>query len=183
MHWYRLIGQGIAPAVAVGIIAASVLSAVTTKSALPPGFDARAGGVTSATQELWNAGASKLEAPVDISLLQDAADPRGGVWVETTMLQTLIGTSYGKLVVTRDFGPSEDADAHDIIRQPDAHVVAVSMAFHPFGGGQQSGIRARFAPDGALIETAEITPSPGDFAEISTAQCSAPTAEERAARS
>lgn len=194
MQWSRHISQGLAPAVALGIIAASILSAVTTKSAAPPAAAASAveaqhlfstGQLTGAgvARTLWTAGEPALRTPVNSAYLEDVDDSQGGVWVETRAVPTVIGSTYGKLVVSREFGPSDEADAEDIIRQPHAHVVSVSMGFHPFNSGERAGVWVRFAPDGSPIDQAELAPMTDRYTGISTAQCSAPAPQERAARS
>ena len=184
MQWPGILRQGLSPALAVGIIAASIVTAVTTKSDFVPAenlFSNHQG--TTDTRALWQAASASVAAPVTEAYLNETGDITGGAWVETTAAVSTVGRVYGKLVVTREFGPSDESDARDIIERPGDHIVAVSIGFKPFVGENDHWFWARFSPDGRLIDTTGQMPSAEQLASIATAFCSVPLASEVAARS
>jgi len=184
MQWPGIIRQGLSPALAVGVIFASLLTAMTTKSDFTPTeatFDAISD--TAEIGALWQAAQDNVALPVTTEFLHETGDITGGAWVETRAEPTVVGKVYGKLVVTKDFGPSDEADANDILARPNEHIVAVSVGFKPFAGGSDSWFWARFSPDGRLLDTTGEMPSADQLAAIATAHCSVPLGQELAARS
>ena len=175
-----IVKQGLMPLIATGVIAASVFSAVTTKSGLRV-----AGGMNEHAElhELWRAGAAETALPIDAALLAETGDSVGASWVETRAAPSTVGRVYGKLVVAREFGPSDEADADDIVLRPEKYLVAISIGFRPYTAGADNWIWARFAPNGALLNKTGGLPSPDQLASLANAYCSAPLASEAASRS
>lgn len=184
MQWPSILRQGLSPALAVGVIAASILTAVTTKSDQAPAEVSMADAHnTQDLHALWTARAGRFASGVDAAHLHEAGDIPGGAWVETRAEPAVVGSTYGKLIVTRDFGPSDEADANDIIARPNDHLVAVSVGFKPFTGAAGEWVWARFSPDGKLIDQKGALPAPEKLAAIAAAYCSTPFPGETAARS
>ena len=184
MQWPSILKQGLSPALAIGVIAASIVTAVTTKSQVSPADAAVAGiAYTGGMHALWTASAAKTGPAVDAAFLHETGDITGGAWVETRAEPAVVGRAYGKLVVTREFGPSDEADADDIIARPGDHLVAVSVGFKSFTGGADDWVWARFSPEGKLLDQTGDLPSADRLADIAAAYCSSPLPAEMAARS
>ena len=182
MQWPGIIRQGLSPTLAIGVIAASIFTAVTSNPGTSPANGSAAQQYDNAqVSALWSAGAAKVAAPVQISHLSEIGDTTGGAWIETYYAPATVGRVYGKLVVTREFGPSDEVDADTIINQPQAHLVAVSMGFKASTGDSKSWFRARFAPDGTVLNTTGQLPSSIEMAALANAHCSAPLSQEIAA--
>ena len=184
MQWPSILRQGLSPALAVGVIAASIVTAVTTKPDISPAGAALTDAQSSQDPHaLWKAGTGKVGSAVEAEFLHETGDTAGSAWVETRAKPAVVGRVYGKLVVTRDFGPSDEADADDIIARPDDHLVAVSVGFKAFTGNTGEWVWARFSPDGVLLNQAGALPSPEKLAALAAAYCTAPLPSEAAARS
>lgn len=184
MQWPSVLKQGLSPALAVGVIAASIVTAVTTKPDISPA-DAAQSNVQNSQDlhALWTVGTGKVGPGVEADFLHDTGDITGSAWVETRAEPAVVGRVYGKLVVIRDFGPSDEADADDIIARPDDHLVAVSVGFKAFTGNTGEWVWARFSPDGELLNQTGALPSHEKLAAIAAAYCNAPLPAESAARS
>lgn len=184
MYWPSILRQGLTPALATGIIVASIITAVTTKSQIAPASKALSASSSTEHHQLWDAaGAAPLALPVSEQFLHETGDITGGAWAETRAEPAVVGQVYGKLIVTREFGPSDEADADDILLDPANHLVAVSIGFKPFAGQAKDWFWARFTPNGELIDETGIMPSQQQLASIAAAHCSSPLPEEIAARS
>ena len=184
MEWPRVISQGLSPALAVGVIAASIMTAVTTKPDVVPAnaavIDAQD---NQSLHALWTAGIDKVRASVDDEFLHETGDITGGAWVESRAEPAVIGQTYGKLIVSREFGPSDEADVDDIIARPDDYLVAISVGFRAFTGSSSEWVWARFTPDGKLLDQTGDMPSANQLAAVASTYCHAPLATETATRS
>lgn len=184
MQWPRVISQGLSPALAIGVIAASIMTAVTTK---PDGVPASAAAIDAKESQsfhaLWTAGVGKARASVNDEFLHETGDITGGAWVESRAEPAVISQTYGKMIVSREFGPSDEADVDDIIARPDDYLVAISIGFRAFTGSSGEWVWARFSPDGKLLDQTGDMPSANQLAAIASTYCHAPLATEAATRS
>ena len=179
MQWPGLIRQGLSPIFAIGIITASIFTAVSMKSNPPvvENLASQASNDTTAAS-LWNAGMAKVESPVRLADLTETGDTTGSTWIETRNTPAVVGRTFGKLVVTREFGPSDEADAVNIVGRPQDHLVAITMGFRPFAGDTKKWFWARFAPDGSLLDTTGEMPSIVYLAALADAHCSVSSPQE-----
>lgn len=181
MPWPGIITEGLIPALSIGVVGASIFVAALTKSERPT---LQATGIASDSamiEQMWATGKDKLQQPVQAAFLGEMLDAAGGNWVESQSIPVVIGHSYGKLVVTREFGPSDEADAEDVIDQPAEHLVAVTMGFRPFAGSN-GWVSACFSPNGALLEATREMPTTHQVTAAAAAQCEALLLREGAAR-
>jgi len=179
MPWQGMFRQGLSPILAIGIVAASIFTAVTNKPNLSSAEGSTLStGKISTISELWKAGKAKADTPVLLANLTETGDTTGGAWVETHLSAATVGQVYGKLVVTREFGPSDEADAAQIASNPDAYLVAITLGFKPFTGDSEDWFWARFAPDGAFLDSTGQMPSATQLAALAEAYCSAPIPQE-----
>lgn len=182
MSWSGSLRQALSPVLAIGIVAASLYTAVTHKPSLSPavGSTLSSGSVSSAV-DLWKAGEVKANSPVHLASLAETGDITGGAWIETRHAVATVGRVDGKLVVTREFGPSDEADAAQIVSMPHTHLVAITMGFKPFVSGSKDWFWARFTPDGKLLDSSGPIPSALQLAALGDADCNTPLSQEVAA--
>ena len=94
----------------IAVLAVAVVgveAAVSTKSD-PLLSTAKMGPYAERASELWEAAAVYVQDPVREETLRDSGAM--GKWFDDYSGLAAVGSEFGTLVVTRDFGSSEDAD-------------------------------------------------------------------------
>ncbi len=179
-----IVKQGLSPILAIGVITASIFTAVTNQPSLQS-VESNPQGVDDNSQvtSLWQAGTALVGAPVKSADLMDVANVSSDAWVETRYTPATVGQVFGKLVVTRELGPSDEADATQIAQHPQAHLVAVRMKFKPGSGENERWLQARFMPNGKVLNHTGAIPFEAELAMLHSAHCSLPLPEKVAAKS
>ncbi len=182
MWWPGLIKQGAVPFLAAGVMIAGVMTAIANKSAEPTATSTVSSSVgVEATSAMWLAAEKFARGPIDPDQITETLG-HDRQWVETNAVPTIVGDQPGKLVITREFGSSEDWDADDIIENPEALLQSVVLGFRPFNEADGVWYWARFEPDGAVKTNGAQLPLAGWYAYAGGVQCVAPVWETASAR-
>lgn len=125
---------------------------------------------------LWNTAEPLLQTPVRYRTLGESAAVNGD-WYDYFSVPARIGGQDGKLVIARDFGASDDADAAALLRSPRPAFRAVMIGFKP--ATPDSGwLWARYDASGTRLSAAGGNSQAMALRQQAEAQCVAQLATE-----
>ncbi|MGY9055223.1 MAG: hypothetical protein ACKVGZ_06395 [Alphaproteobacteria bacterium] len=172
MLWQDIAKQVAIPTLAFGIITAIIFTVQSTKPNKLSAYEVSStvDRAENFSEQLWEAGLKDVHYPVEFDLLTESAGA-SATWVETRSMPAVVGHQAGKLVITREFGPSEDTDATDVARDSNRLLRSVTLGFRAFSDIEAKWRWAKFTPTGEVKIAPDGAPLTGHIASLTTAHC------------
>ena len=169
MHWSYFTKSLIAASLTICVTIAAVVVAIASKEngATEPALTSPA---ERQANTLWASVVVLLDNPVDPLSLQET-DSVAGRWIDVTREETMVDGIVGTMVITRDFGSTEDVDARQLLQNVAPRAHAITVGFRPVAAHNQRWFWARFAADGKVARTADGDVLAGYFAGVADQRC------------